>query len=360
MKICLICTELFAWGKFGGFGRATRIIGREFAMRGIETYAVVPKQKGQKEYELLDGIKVFGFSKHNPSSAKNLLLKCNADIYHSEEPSFITYLAMQALPERVHLITSRDPRNFMDWYRELIYASANTLQVISNFIFEKNFLVSASIRKAARIYCTAKFLEPKVMKKYHLKKKVEFLPTPIAVPQKEIVKSDVPLVCFIARMDRRKRPEIFFELVKDFPEVKFIAAGKSRDIDYEKLLKDKYSNLKNLKITGFINQFENRIIPDIMEKSWILVCPSVDVSLNILVLGWIRSVVIMSDMISISYSGLGVREGIVIYLLRFYNVPADEALIISLLSFAKNLFLPFVGGAIELKDFLYIKNYKPL
>ena len=34
MKICLISVEIFAWGKYGGFGRATRIIGRELVKRG--------------------------------------------------------------------------------------------------------------------------------------------------------------------------------------------------------------------------------------------------------------------------------------------------------------------------------------
>ena len=28
VKICFLCVEIFAWGKFGGFGRSTRVIGR--------------------------------------------------------------------------------------------------------------------------------------------------------------------------------------------------------------------------------------------------------------------------------------------------------------------------------------------
>jgi len=34
MRVCLISVEIFAWGKYGGFGRATRLIGRELAKRG--------------------------------------------------------------------------------------------------------------------------------------------------------------------------------------------------------------------------------------------------------------------------------------------------------------------------------------
>ena len=72
MKICLICTEIFEWGKYGGFGRATRIIGRELVKRGIEVFAVVPKRNGQKEIEILDGIKVFGFQNVKSISCKKI------------------------------------------------------------------------------------------------------------------------------------------------------------------------------------------------------------------------------------------------------------------------------------------------
>jgi glycosyltransferase involved in cell wall biosynthesis len=275
MKICFICTEIFAWDKFGGFGRVTRTIGRELVKRGIEICAVVPRQKVQESYEILDGMKVFGFSKSNPFTAEEILVKCNADIYHSEEPSFITYLAMKILPEKIHLVTSRDPRTITDWKLEFLYPSANILQVFTNFIFENNFLVSRAVRKAAKVFYTAKFLEEKVKQKYRLIKPADFLPTPIWIPQKKIIKSDSPLVCFIARIDRRKRPEIFFRLAKIFPEIKFIVVGKSRSINFENSLRKKYENLKNLEITGFINQFENNRISEILEKSWVLVNPSV-------------------------------------------------------------------------------------
>ena len=47
MRICLICVEIFAWGKYGGFGRATRMLGRELVRRGMSVDAVVPRRKGQ-------------------------------------------------------------------------------------------------------------------------------------------------------------------------------------------------------------------------------------------------------------------------------------------------------------------------
>ncbi len=271
MKICFICTEIFEWGKYGGFGRATRIIGRELVKRGIEVFAVVPRRNGQKEFEILDGIKVLGFQKTNPFYAKKLFKTCNADVYHSEEPSFLTYLAMNEMPNKFHVITSRDPKLTNDWLREFIRPSYNKLQVFSNYLFENNFLVRKSVRKADRVFCAAIFLKKRTSKKYSLNGAIDFLPTPIKIPAENIVKAEAPTVCFLARWDKRKKPELFFQLVKSFPHVQFIAVGKGRNNNYDNYLRKKYSYLKNLTITGFINQFESNKLDEILDKSWILV-----------------------------------------------------------------------------------------
>ncbi len=91
-----------------------------------------------------------------------------------------------------------------------------------------------------------------------------------------------------------------------------------------------------------------------------LLAASINISLSILVLGWIRSVVTIANMLPISYSGLGVREGLFIYLLHYYGVLPSDALVMSFLTFAKNLLGPVVGGIIELKDFLLDKSYKSI
>lgn len=275
MKICFICTEIFAWGKFGGFGRVTRTLGGELVKCGFEVFAVVPRRQNQNEIEILDGIKVLSFPSHNPFFAKRLFKVCDAHIYHSEEPSFLTYLAANAMPEKIHLVTSRDPRNFKDWMKEMIYPSKNIFQVFANYFFENNPLVTKAVRRANKVFCTAKYLEEKVKAKYKLKKEVEFLPTPILVPTRRLIKSDTPQVCFVSRLDRRKRPEIFFQLAESFPNVKFIIAGESRDKSFQEYLFNKYSHLKNLEIRGFIDQFSNSELKTIFEQSWILINTSV-------------------------------------------------------------------------------------
>jgi len=270
MRVCLICLEIFAWGKYGGFGRATRTIGRELAKRGIEVFAVVPRRRGQKPFEELDGINVLSFPPFLPWLSKKLFRKCDADIYHSQEPSFGTYLAMKTMPDRKHIITFRDPKNTDDWKIEIGLPSLSKLRVLASYLYEDNFFVKKAVIHADGVFCAAEHLVPKVKFKYDLASVPPLLPTPVAVPG-NVKKAITPTVCFLARWDRRKRPEIFFELVSKFPHVKFIGIGKAQDGKRDHYLRESYSNLQNLEMTGFIDQFSTNDLSSILEKSWVLV-----------------------------------------------------------------------------------------
>jgi glycosyltransferase involved in cell wall biosynthesis len=270
MRICLISVEIFAWGRYGGFGRATRTIGRELVKRKIEVSAVVPQREGQAPVENLDGITVYGFKPSNILSAINLFRRANADIYHSEEPSLGTYLAMRAMPDRNHIVTFRDTRDTQDWRMELSLPSLSTTQVIANWIFEDNWLVRRAVRRADARFVAARLLIPKARAKYHLGSDPEFLPTPVRIPEK-VEKASAPTVCFVSRWDRRKRPELFFELTKEFPHVHFLAAGASRDKEWDQDLRSKYGNLPNLEMLGFIDQFRSDQLSSLLSKSWIMV-----------------------------------------------------------------------------------------
>jgi len=195
MKICLLSMEIFAWGKHGGYGRATRIIGRELARRGLEVSAVVPRRGEQQPLEVLDGITVLGFPPARPWKAAALLRQCNADIYHSEEPSFTTVVAQNAMPRRKHVVTLRDTRSLGDWVTELRYPSLNRLQVLANKLYEDNALVQRAVRRADRVYCAADFLRAKAARKYRLRSMPELLPTPVPVPP-AVTKSERPTICY--------------------------------------------------------------------------------------------------------------------------------------------------------------------
>ena len=262
--------EIFAWGKHGGYGRATRIIGRELAKRGLEVCAVVPLRGDQRPIEVLDGIAVLGFRPGAPWRAASLLRECNADIYHSQEPSFTTYLARRVMPHRKHVVTLRDTHELGDWLTELRYPSLNRLQVLANQLYEDNPLVQRAVRKADRVYCAAEFLRAKAARKYRLPTKPELLPTPVPVPE-TAPKAERPTVCYLARWDRRKRPELFLKLAAQFPQVRFIAFGNSRDSEYEDRLKGCYAHLPNLEMRGYVDQFQSPLVDQVLAESWVLV-----------------------------------------------------------------------------------------
>ena len=270
MRVCLICVEIFAWGKFGGFGRATRTIGRELVKRGVEVTAVVPRQRDQLPSEDLDGMQVLSFKPNQLLSVGDLFRQVDADIYHSEEPSMGTYLAMRAMPGRKHIVTFRDTRDWQDWRIELSLPSLHPFQVIANYFYEDNQLVSSAVRRADALFTAAKLLIPKARKKYRLSEDPKFLPTPVSMPD-QVNKTLEPTVCFVSRWDRRKRPEIFFELAREFPEVRFLAAGKSRDQEWDQHLRSKYESIPNLEMVGFIDQFKTDELSRLLGRSWILV-----------------------------------------------------------------------------------------
>lgn len=278
MRICLICVEIFAWGKYGGFGRATRIIGRELVRRGFSVDAVVPRRPGQAAQERLDGISVLSFQPYNLAQALRLFRDVDADVYHSEEPSLLTFLAQRAAPHKRHMITFRDTRDRLDWRTELRLPSLNRGQVLLNRLFEDNFLVHRAVRSANARFAAAKFLIQKAEQKYRLAQAPGFLPTPVPIPR-EIVKAPQATVAFVSRWDRRKRPELYFRLPEVFPEVRFIAVGHSRDAEYDRYLRSRYGRVPNLQMMDFINQFQDDSLSRILERSWVLVNTSARESL---------------------------------------------------------------------------------
>jgi glycosyltransferase involved in cell wall biosynthesis len=275
MRVCLVCVELFAWGKYGGFGRAARMLGSVLARRGIEVFAVVPQRPGQRAEECLDGITVLGFPKHDLAQACRLYRKCNADIYHSQEASMGTWLAMRAMPQKKHLITFRDPRFFPDWITELRYPSRSHLQTLLAWFYESNVLVRRAIRRADRLSVCAPHLAKRIEVHYRPDVPPLLLATPVRVPASVPVKSSEPTVCFLARWDPRKRPESFLELAKEFPRVRFISVGSGQNIGRDASLRRRYGGLPNLEMPGFINQFDSEALATVLGSSWVLINTSV-------------------------------------------------------------------------------------
>jgi glycosyltransferase involved in cell wall biosynthesis len=179
------------------------------------------------------------------------------------------------MPTKKHLITFRDPRFFQDWITELRYPSRSYLHTLLAWFYEANVLVRQAIRHADCLSVCAPHLAGRIVAHYHLQEAPLLLATPVRVPATAPVKSSEPTVCFLARWDRRKRPECFLELAKEFPRVRFIAAGSGQHRTRDTSLRRRYGHLPNLELSGFINQFDSDTLAALLGRSWVLVNTSV-------------------------------------------------------------------------------------
>lgn len=82
------------------------------------------------------------------------------------------------------------------------------------------------------------------------------------------------------------------------------------------------------------------------------------ITVNIWVLGWIGVVITILSLLPITISGLGIREGSLVYFLGFYGIAPYHAVALSLLALLKIISVASVGGLMELKDFIFKNNEK--
>lgn len=271
LKVCLIASELLGWGKAGGYGFATRGIARGLASLGHEVSVILPCPRGKRPAGFeLDGFKVVSYPRKKMLSSGQLFRNVDADIYHSQEPSLATYLAQRAMPKKVHLVTLRDPRDWHDWWIEFNHSDFSRPRALLTIGVYQNPLTYRAVRHADRAFVPAKFLMGKAQRKYGLDNPPGFLPTPVRVPA-TVRKADHPTVCFVGRLDRRKRPERFFELAEHFPAVTFKVAGASQDQDYQRQLMKRCEGLDNLELLGFLDQFGDSRLSRLLGESWVMV-----------------------------------------------------------------------------------------
>jgi glycosyltransferase involved in cell wall biosynthesis len=271
VHVCLICIELFGDSVYGGFGRATRFVGRELARRGVDVTIVVPRRSPEHPdaYEL-DGVAVRQYAPHRPWEAARLFRAARADVFHSQDTSLGTAVARAAAPSAAHVVTFRDPIDRDAWKIETRGPGVADTGWPLYRLFIKNPLVTLAVRRADARYCAAEFLAPTAMRLYGLRRPPVFLPTPVAMPD-GARKAERPTVCFVGRWEGRKRVELFFELARQCPDVDFVAIGGARDAAHDRALRERYGGIPNLRLTGVLDQFATPEWSEELGRSWILV-----------------------------------------------------------------------------------------
>jgi glycosyltransferase involved in cell wall biosynthesis len=290
LRVCFVSPEVFAWGYHGGFGFLTRTLGRELARRGVETCVVTVRRGDQGEQEELDGFTVLGYPPHTggPRPFGSLLSridsveyyrKADCDIYHSQAVSYNTLAAQGAMPGRLHIVTFQDPYDMDEWRKiSRVNPRYRLTPAFRARLIAEVRLLSRACRRADGLYSQARFLIDKAMRLYRLDRKPVYLPNPVEVPRRPMGKSGDPKVCFLARWDPQKRVELFFELARGFPEVEFVAMGRSHDPEADNRLRKTYGGLPNVSLPGFVSEKEKS---QILEESWALVNTSVREALPI-------------------------------------------------------------------------------
>ncbi len=270
VRVCLISGEFFAWGKYGGFGRATRVIGRGLLRHGVEVMAVVPRRQGQRAEEDMDGIKVFGFPRYAPWIANRFFRDGKADIYHSQEPSLAGWLASQTAPKARHVITFRDPRGLADWLTELRLPSRSRLETFLSCVYEAGPWNGWAVHQADVLCCAACVVGQRAQRLYGLRQMPMLLPTPVEIPPR-VEKSATPLVCYVGRLDRRKQPQKILALAPQFPSVRFVLVGQAQNRAWGNRLREMARSLPNVEMWGFVDQFRDDRLFRLLNQSWVFV-----------------------------------------------------------------------------------------
>ena len=280
LHVCILTSQYFDWGIYGGFGSMSRKLGESLAMSGHRVSVIVPGRQGQPPVETIAGVDIYSFSPRNIVEACRLIKTSEANVFHSQDPTLLTYLAQRLHPRRVHLVTSRDPRELHDWWIEFLYATPmRRLLTPFNYFTESGLFVRQAVRRADGVFCPAHFLKEKVKRLYGLSTLPTLLPNLIDVPAALPKKSTRPTLTFVARWDKRKRPWIFLELAKQFPDFRFVAVGQgsaSAERGFDAELRGRFRDVHNLEMPGLINRFrEPERMQQLLSDTWIFVSTAV-------------------------------------------------------------------------------------
>ena len=122
---------------------------------------------------------------------------------------------------------------------------------------------------------------------------------------------------------------------------------------------------KVAKFTGAMIQFQNLRLKDHLEiisllflyhglgvLSFFCFTKSLNIDLNIWQIGWIRSAMSLAILLPLSFAGLGIREGTLVFILNQYGIKPDVSMALSFLFFSRNILTSLLGGIIEFKEFI--------
>jgi glycosyltransferase involved in cell wall biosynthesis len=194
----------------------------------------------------------------------------DADVYQHTQASLGAYLAQWAMPDRAHVVECADPRDWDDWKIDFRLPTHSALRLVPSFVYFGTRPAALSAQQADAVQVPARFLQEKVRRLYRLSADPRYVPMPFDPPV-TVKKSASPLVVFVGRLVRRKRPEIFLDVARRFPNVRFVVMGGGSDESYAGEMKRRGATLSNVEFTDFIDQASDHRFFSTLSEAWILI-----------------------------------------------------------------------------------------
>lgn len=271
IKVGLLVEEFYDkdLGGFGGYG----ILAREYIAKYIPNseieIEVIIGSNSKKEIKTItrDGIKIHYLPKNWSSKMDidfiylNLVQKFfkeqKFDVYLSIEMSRIAYEVMRREKDKKLILWVQDPRPDYDWEEIKSVPMSNEYDSYINYYSKwegriQDLLKKLNEEKRLILISQGEYLKKKAIDLYKLPEntKIEYFPNPVVINDNFNIADKKDNVLFLGRLTPVKRPWIYFELAKKFPENIFYVCGQGTEID--KII-EQYKDIKNLKFMGHVS-----------------------------------------------------------------------------------------------------------
>ncbi len=271
IKVGLLVEEFYDkdLGGFGGYG----ILAREYIAKYIPNseieIEVIIGSNSKKEIKTIkrDGIKIHYLPKNWSSKmdidfiylglVQKFFKEQKFDVYLSIEMSRIAYEVMRREKDKKLILWVQDPRPDYDWEEIKSVPMSNEYDSYINYYSKwegkiQNLLKKLNEEKRLVLISQGEYLKKKAIDLYKLPEdtKIEYFPNPVVINDNFNIADKRENVLFLGRLTPVKRPWIYFELAKKFPENIFYVCGQGTEID--KII-EKYKDVKNLKFMGHVS-----------------------------------------------------------------------------------------------------------
>src|SRR5262249_34574879 len=290
IRLGVISNEFFdeRLGRVGGFGQAARRVAECF--NGDPTYGVEvvflscehPAARGMREIRTHQTRLILSDPRHLGYYAA--LRRERFDLLLTIDYRASYRAVMRALPRTPLLIWVRDPRTPDDVARvqtlrmpgAAIGECPQGIDPVDCRTLNRVLRFSRWIRRPAILATAAEYLAENVPATYGLSSAAPmFLPTVVEIDPAGIAKSPHPTVVYLGRFDPIKRPWLFVELARHFPDCEFLMMGKS---NFTGPGSWRPENLPaNVKLLGHLDDAER---DRVLAAAWVRVNTSVHESLS--------------------------------------------------------------------------------